>query len=179
MAKGTLVFEFETALDLENQMRAYLRMPLLQEVTLGEAEHASATAQDVLGVNGDGMSRASFTTKSSLIEKVYKSADQVDEERHASRLPAVDALPQAAPTTDEKAVGVVDAEPRNVGKEEKPPKEQNAPSITLENLGTAPYPELLAFCKSNPGVGLDVSKCQHEYFRKMVEIRIKTFLETK
>ena len=30
MAKGTLVFEFESALDLENQMRAYLRMPLLK-----------------------------------------------------------------------------------------------------------------------------------------------------
>ena len=44
MAKGTLVFEFESALDLENQMRAYLRLPLLREVVLKEAEKAPDTA---------------------------------------------------------------------------------------------------------------------------------------
>ena len=55
MAKGTLVFEFESALDLENQMRAYLRLPQLKEVTLGEAEQAPNMARGVLGKPGDGM----------------------------------------------------------------------------------------------------------------------------
>ena len=55
MAKGTLVFEFESALDLENQMRAYLRLPQLQEVTLGEGEQTADMVRGVLGKPGDGM----------------------------------------------------------------------------------------------------------------------------
>ena len=40
MAKGTLVFEFSTSLDLENQLRAYLRLPQLVEVALGEIDES-------------------------------------------------------------------------------------------------------------------------------------------
>ena len=81
MAKGTLVFEFESALDLENQMRAYLRLPQLKEVTLGEAEQAPDMARGVLGRPGDGMtfSASSLTappmagkTASGITEEVRK-----------------------------------------------------------------------------------------------------------
>jgi len=37
---------------------------------------------------------------------------------------------------------------------------------------------LLAFCEHNPAVGVDVSKCQAAFFRKLVEMKIKAFLET-
>lgn len=52
-------------------------------------------------------------------------------------------------------------------------------TLTLETLADAPYPELLAFCERNPGVGVDVAKSQPAFFRKLVEIKVKTFLETK
>ena len=69
MAKGTLVFEFESALDLENQMRAYLRLPLLREVMLKEAEKAPDTARGALGEPAEGMT---FTVSSEALPPSYK-----------------------------------------------------------------------------------------------------------
>ena len=69
MAKGTLVFEFESALDLENQMRAYLRLPLLKEVMLKEAEKAPDTARGALGEPAEGMT---FTVSSEALPPSYK-----------------------------------------------------------------------------------------------------------
>ena len=43
MVKGTLVFEFSSALDLENQLRAYLKLPKLVEITLGQLDAPSNT----------------------------------------------------------------------------------------------------------------------------------------
>lgn len=80
------------------------------------------------------------------------------------------AVTQAAEPFKEALKAMVDATPT---------PEQNAPAITLETLANAPYPELLAFCEHNPGVGVDVSKCQQAFFRKLVEMKIKTFIETK
>ena len=169
MAKGTLVFEFESALDLENQMRAYLRLPQLKEVTLGEAEQTPDMVRGALGKLGDGMT---FSVSSEALPRSYKP------EHHAIIQPTV----VGGMVAPEEPV-VTAAEPAKEALkamvETAPPPEQNAPALTLENLCTAPYPELLAFCEHTPAVGVDVSKCQAAFFRKLVEMKIKTYLETK
>ena len=164
MAKGTLVFEFESALDLENQMRAYLRLPQLKEVTLGEAEQAPDTARGALGEMGNGMTfSASSLTASPM---AGKTASGITEEVRKLNQEAAEVLVGADAPVAEKVETV-------------PASEQNVPTLTLETLATAPYPDLLAFCEHNPAVGVDVSKCQASFFRKLVEMKIKAYLETK
>jgi hypothetical protein len=166
MAKGTLVFEFESALDLENQMRAYLRLPLLKEVTLGEAEQAPDTARGALGEMGNGMTfSASSLTASPM---AGKTASGITEEVRTLNQEAAEVLVGADAPVAEKVETV-------------PASEQNVPvpTLTLEMLADAPYRDLLAFCEHNPAVGVDVSKCQASFFRKLVEMKIKAYLETK
>lgn len=164
MAKGTLVFEFESALDLENQMRAYLRLPQLKEVTLGEAEQAPDTARGALGEMGNGMTfSASSLTASPM---AGKTASGITEEVRKLNQEAAEVLVGADAPVAEKVETV-------------PASEQNVPTLTLEMLADAPYRDLLAFCEHNPAVGVDVSKCQAAFFRKLVEMKIKAFLETK
>ena len=164
MAKGTLVFEFESALDLENQMRAYLRLPQLKEVTLGEAEQAPDTARGALGEMGNGMTfSASSLTASPM---VGKTASGITEEVRKLNQEAAEVLVGADAPVAEKVETV-------------PASEQNVPTLTLEMLADAPYRDLLAFCEHNPAVGVDVSKCQAAFFRKLVEMKIKAYLETK
>ena len=165
MAKGTLVFEFESALDLENQMRAYLRLPLLKEVMLKEAEKAPDTARGALGEMGNGMTfSASSLTASPM---AGKTASGITEEVRKLNQEAAAATKVAEPVKEESKP-VLEAAP-----------EQNVPTLTLETLADAPYPDLLAFCEHNPAVGVDVSKCQASFFRKLVEMKIKAYLETK
>lgn len=166
MAKGTLVFEFESALDLENQMRAYLRLPLLKEVTFGGAEQAPDTARGALGEMGNGMTfSASSLTASPM---AGKTASGITEEVRKLNQEAAEALVGAVAPVAEKVETV-------------PAPEQNVPvpTLTLEMLADAPYRDLLVFCEHNPAVGVDVSKCQAAFFRKLVEMKIKTYLETK
>jgi len=164
MAKGTLVFEFESALDLENQMRAYLRLPQLKEVTLGEAEQAPDTARGALGEMGNGMTfSASSLTASPM---AGKTASGITEDVRKLNQEAAEVLVGADAPVAEKVETV-------------PASEQNVPTLTLETLATAPYPDLLAFCEHTPAVGVDVSKCQASFFRKLVEMKIKAYLETK
>jgi hypothetical protein len=164
MAKGTLVFEFESPLDLENQMRAYLRLPLLKEVTFGEAEQAPDTARGALGEMGNGMTfSASSLTASSM---AGKTASGITEEVRKLNQEAAEVLVGADAPVAEKVETV-------------PASEQNVPTLTLEMLADAPYRDLLAFCEHNPAVGVDVSKCQASFFRKLVEMKIKAYLETK
>ena len=172
MAKGTLVFEFESALDLENQMRAYLRLPLLKEVMLKEAEKAPDTARGALGEMGNGMTfSASSLTASPM---AGKSASGITEEvrtlNQEAAAAAVAAATKVAEPVKEESKPVLEAAP-----------EQNVPvpTLTLEMLADAPYPDLLTFCEHNPAVGVDVSKCQAAFFRKLVEMKIKAYLETK
>ena len=170
MAKGTLVFEFESPLDLENQMRAYLRLPLLKEVTLGEAEQAPDTARGVLGRPGDGMTfSASSLTASPMAGKTASGiTEDVRKLNQEAATAAVAAATKVAEPVKEESKPVSEAAP-----------EQSIPALTLETLADAPYPELLAFCEHTPAVGVDVSKCQAAFFRKLVEMKIKAFLETK
>ncbi len=166
MAKGTLVFEFESPFDLQNQMRAYLRLPLLKELMLKEAEKAPDMARGALGELGDGMT---FSASSLTVPPMAgKTASGITEEVRKLNQAAAEAL-----------VGAVAPVAKKV--ETVPAPEQNVPvpALTLETLATAPYPELLAFCEHTPAVGVDVSKCQAAFFRKLVEMKIKTYLETK
>ena len=169
MAKGTLVFEFESPLDLENQMRAYLRMPLLREVMLKEAEKAPDMARGALGELAEGMT---FSVSSEALPPSYKP------EHHRITEPTVVGgmvAPEESVATPAEPV----KEGLKAGAETTPASEQNAPALTLETLATAPYPDLLAFCEHTPAVAVDVSKCQAAFFRKLVEMKIKAFLETK
>ena len=185
MAKGTLVFEFESALDLENQMRAYLRLPQLQEVTLGEGEQTADMVRGVLGKPGDGM-----TFSVSSVEPVV-AAQHGAEATEFNTTPTVGRTASGIPEevgkgnqgTAAAAVAAATKVAEPVKEESKPMSEavpeQNTPALTLETLATAPYPDLLAFCEHTPAVGVDVSKCQAAFFRKLVEMKIKTYLETK
>jgi len=164
MAKGTLVFEFESVLDLENQMRAYLRLPLLKEVAFGGAEQAPDMARGALGEMGNGMTfSASSLTASPMADK---TASGITEEVRKLNQEAAEVLVGADAPVAEKVETV-------------PAPEQSIPALTLETLATAPYPELLAFCEHTPAVGVDASKCQASFFRKLVEMKIKAYLETK
>lgn len=177
MAKGTLVFEFETALDLENQMRVYLRLPKLQEITLGELEAEGETAQPVTRVVPGGTTSGSASSRS-FTYYTYPEARAVE-------APPI-AVPPLSPVEPTNAIV---EEAGKIAQEDAAKLERQAnsqgvavdetPPVTLETLGEVEYPALLAFCERNPGVGLDVSKCQHEYFRKFVEMKVKIWLETK
>ena len=170
MAKGTLVFEFESALDLENQMRAYLRLPLLKEVMFGGAEQAPDTARGALGKLGDGMtfSASSLTAPPMAGKTASGITEEVRKLNQEAATAAVAAATKVAEPVKEESKPVSEAAP-----------EQSIPALTLETLADAPYPELLAFCEHTPAVGVDVSKCQAAFFRKLVEMKIKAFLETK
>ena len=168
MAKGTLVFEFESPLDLENQMRAYLRLPLLREVmfgTLTQASNVPAIEPTKAQVEEAGKiaseTAQAIRTASGIAEEVRK----LNQEAAAA---AVAAATKVAEPVKEESKPVSEAAP-----------EQSIPALTLETLATAPYPDLLVFCEHNPAVGVDVSKCQASFFRKLVEMKIKTYLETK
>lgn len=190
MAKGTLVFEFFSALDLENQMRAYLRLPQLKEVALGELETEIAK-RSVLGKPGEGMTVAK--TASGIEEEVRK----FNAEAAAAHMAAV-AAEAVAPVVD-KMAKIVAAPPEPPATQEQPapisapttpveqvqtaaPATQSGPvveTVTLETVETVPYEELLAFCERNPVTGMDVTKCKPSFFRKLVEMRVKAYLETK
>ena len=170
MAKGTLVFEFESALDLENQMRVYLRMPQLKEVIFGTltpvsdvpaSEPTKAQVEQVRQISKE--TAELIRTTSGITEEVRKLNQEAAAATVAAAAKVVEPAKEALKAMVETA----------------PPPEQNVPTLTLETLADAPYRDLLVFCEHNPAVGVDVSKCQAAFFRKLVEMKIKTYLETK
>ena len=180
MAKGTITFEFESLPDLQRQMWAALGpMSLMAD--------AASTLPAGTVYYSDGRKPMHIpTTQATPFEPTKAQVDAagefaketVDAIRTAS---GIDAAGRQA--DKEAAVATQAAEPvkeeLKAGAETTPASEQNTPALTLETLATAPYPELLAFCKHTPAVGVDVSKSQPEFFRKLVEMKIKTYLETK
>ena len=72
---------------------------------------------------------------------------------------------------------VTQAEPKEEAKVEPKEEAKAEPKVTLENLSTVPYGELLAFCDANPDIGVNTQKCVQEFFRGYVETRIRTYLE--
>jgi hypothetical protein len=175
MAKGTLVFEFETAFDLENQMRAYLRLPKLQEITLGELEGEEATTQPVTRVVPGGTTFGSASSRSFTYPDAGADAGAVE-------APPI-AVPPLSPVEPTKAIveeaGKIAQDELERQANSQAVAADETPPVTLETLGEVEYPVLLAFCKSNPGVGVDVSKSQQEFFRQFVEMKVKIWLETK
>lgn len=185
MAKGTFTFEFESLADLQRQMWAALGpMSLMAD--------AAAKGLCPQPVQADAARTLPAGT-------VYYS-----DGREPTHIPATQATPEAGEIAKETADAIrtasgIDAAGRQADKEAAaatqaaepvkealkdmvgatPTPEQNTPAITLETLANAPYPELLAFCERNPGVGVDVAKCQATFFRKFVEMKVKTYLETK
>lgn len=51
--------------------------------------------------------------------------------------------------------------------------------LSLEEIESAEYDKLLEFCRQNPEIGVDAEKSQPPFFRKRVEMKIRTFLETQ
>lgn len=194
MAKGTITFEFESLPDLQRQMWAALGpMSLMADAAAKGLcpQPVQADAARTLPAGtvcySDGWEPTYIpTTQATPFEPTKAQVDAAGEiaKEIADAIRTASGIDAAGRQADKEAAAATQtAEPVKETLKDMvgaiPTPEQNTPAITLETLANAPYPELLAFCKSNPGVGLDVSKCQHEYFRKMVEIRIKTFLETK
>jgi hypothetical protein len=180
MAKGTITFEFESLPDLQRQMWAALGpMSLMAD--------AASTLPAGTVYYSDGRKPTHIpTTQATPFEPTKAQVDAggefaketVDAIRTASGIDAV-----GCQADKEAAVATQAAEPvkeeLKAGAETTPAPEQNTPALTLETLATAPYPDLLAFCEHTPAVGVDVSKCQAAFFRKLVEMKIKTYLETK
>jgi len=158
MAKGTLVFEFETLADLAHQMRRVL----IDEVR-AELDRTMTIPGSVLSVVG----RPS---------QPQLGADAVDPAKTDKVDPTVaSAISEGMRQINRETAAAAAAVDDMIAEAEAP----TALEVTLENLCTASYPELLAFCEHNPAVGVDVSKCQAAFFRKLVEMKIKTYLETK
>lgn len=189
MAKGTITFEFESLPDLQRQMWAALGpMSLMADAAAKSLcpQPVQADAARTLPAgtvyHSDGREPTHIpTTQATPFEPTKAPVDAAGEiaKETADAIRTASGNDAAGRQADKEAAAATQAA--------EPVKEAlkdmvgatPTPAITLENLGTAPYPELLAFCKSNPEVGIDVSNSQQEFFRKYVEIRIKTFLETK
>ena len=166
MAKGTLVFEFVSLEDLRDQMQAQLR-----GLGLATFEQVAPTFVAL-----------------PTIEEMAKYADKQTAGKTASAI-AEDAAAEVVKATAEAVVPALKeamaaaqtaaATPEQAAPQPPPPAGQDAPALTLETLGNAPYPELLAFCDAHPEVGVNTATCQAAFFRKLVEMKIKTYLETK
>ena len=178
MAKGTITFEFESLPDLQRQMWAALGpMSLMAD--------AARTLSAGTAYYSDGREPTHIpTTQATPFEPTKVQVDAAGEfaKETVNAIRTASGIDAAGCHADKEGVTATKvAEPL---KEESKPvseaaPEQSIPALTLETLATAPYPDLLAFCEHTPAVGVDVSKCQAAFFRKLVEMKIKTYLETK
>ena len=175
MAKGVISFEFDSLRDLEKQLRAALGLGGLVEVPLGEVEHrAPCVYPELQPVPTKDLMKAAaqaFSSPCSMVGKTAVPLPELSEEAKAA--PPAEVPPAAAQAAP------LPVAPSTAGPAVPPPPEQNAPTLTLETLAAAPYPELLAFCACNPEVGVNPEKCGPTFFRPLVESKIKTYLETK
>ena len=178
MAKGTITFEFESLPDLQRQMWAALGPMSLM------ADAASTLPAGTMYYNDGRKPTHIPTTQATPFEPTKAQVDAAGEfaKETVDAIRTASGIDAAGCQADKEAAALTKvAEPV---KEESNPvpeaaPEQSIPALTLETLATAPYPDLLAFCEHTPAVGVDVSKCQAAFFRKLVEMKIKTYLETK
>jgi hypothetical protein len=166
MAKGSITFEFDTLADLARQMR----MLLVDEVR-GELDRA-------MGLSATVKSAVHVSSPSLATTEAGGAVGGACVENGADLTVAPTEIPEQVHQINRETIAVAAAMSTMI-KEAKAPAKRDAPDITLENLATAPYPELLAFCECTPEVGVDVSKSQPPFFRKLVEMKIKTYLESK
>lgn len=173
MAKGTITFEFESLPDLQRQMWEALGTDAARTLPGGTVYYNDGREPTHIPTTQATPSEPAKARVDEAGEIAKETADAI---RTASGIDAVGRQADKEAAVATKVAGPVKEESKPVS--EAAP-EQNTPAITLETLANVPYPELLAFCKSNPEVGVDVSKCQNEYFRKFVEMKVKIWLETK
>ena len=191
MAKGTLTIEFDSVVDLLQQLRlmvdAAALMAIKQVVIPAHtaADTPKATERAQIGkpdplyptAEPDEMEKAPETPRGVL----GKLGDGM------THLPAVETVTCGPQTVSQSSQATTVVAPQ------EPPKDmassavpQQAPEhsevtkadVTLENLSGAPYEALLEFCEQNPGVGINVAKCGAAFLRPMVEHKIKAFLTT-
>lgn len=194
MAKGTITFEFESLPDLQRQMWAALGpMSLMADAAAKGLcpQPVQADAARTLPAGtvyySDGREPTHIpATQATPFEPTKAQVDEAGEiaKETADAIRTASGIDAAGRQADKEAAAATQAaEPVKEALKDMvgatPTPEQNTPAITLETLADAPYPELLAFCEHNPAVGVDVSKCQAAFFRKLVEMKIKTYLETK
>lgn len=188
MAKGTLTITFDSIEDLYVQLRGMLGYmqgsvilsgavaegSILQEKirTMGaviikepeaaapspEPKTASGIEAEVRKANADAAVKALALEKATVVEVVAPVVEKPAELNAAPTPAPVEQVQTAAPATQSGPV---------------------VETVTLETVETVPYEELLAFCERNPVTGMDVTKCKPSFFRKLVEMRVKAYLETK
>jgi len=132
------------------------RIPPAIEPTKAQVEEVRKTNQEAVAALAE-MKMATIA-----------SAEEADE-KFGREVPVQEKVEQAVIGTHDEPKAAVST----------PPEEQNAPTVTLENYTTVPYPALLEFCILHPEIGVDASKCGPSFFRKLVETRVKNFLESK
>lgn len=163
MAKGKLIIEFDDAADLRRQLQMLMYgaewmgkaaptppAPLVP-LTPEQQDINPSSPRGVLGIVGMDM-QAERTAPAEPVPEAPKAPEPAKEPEKPAEKPA-----EASPT---------------------PPAAGDQVALTLETLGTAPYDDLLKFCEQNKVVGVDVEKNRQPFFRKLVEMRIRTHLET-
>lgn len=152
MAKGTLHIEFESAEDLLIQLRV-----LVSGVSIDTAR--SQPLFDTRGATGLEAPKA----------KEPAGSDTQPEKKAAVEPSAENKPPEPQRQEPEPLV-------EQVGAGDTAPA---AGGITLENLSSVPYPELLAFCQATPEVGIDATRSANPFLRPVVEHKVKAYLSTR
>ena len=199
MTKGVLTIEFDSVVDLLQQLRLMVDgaalMATKQVVVLARttADTPKATESAWLGMPPDPLNYPTAETeeRSQTVRgaqgklgdgKTFQKEPPTPEELAAEHAENDRRLEHAVQTgTTFVPVGQESAkDTAGAAVTQQPPEKSEADKaeVTLENLSGAPYEALLAFCEQNPGVGINVKMCQPTYFRKTVEHRIKAFLTT-
>lgn len=207
MARGMISFEFETLADLENQLKRALGLGqasaggvLLPVSPFKYPEPAPDGPRGVLGKPGDGMTFAGATTPGPQQAPIEPTKAQVEEQREISKENAAAVRTaesinaEVRQANKEAAASMIQAEiEAHIGpkiaaavslegsdkKPDTPVEGAPAADVTLDTLTTVDYSVLLAFCDQHPEVGVVTEKCKPTFFRKLVECKVKTYLETK
>jgi len=193
MAKGYITFEFDTLGDLEAQMRTALGLradrPFASTQLAPEVQQIPDTVRGVLGKVGDGMSSGrnappTIDEVRAFNQKAVAAHIEAEKALVVETLPILNATLAAAagvpPALSPVAQAVVDtAQETNHAADTATGIPATAPTVTLETLSTVEYSILLAFCDAHPEVGVNTATCQAAFFRKLVEHKVKTYLETK
>lgn len=167
-------------------------------------EPAPDGPRGVLGKPGDGMTFAGATTLGPQQAPIEPTKAQVEEQREISKenaaavrtaesinaevraankeaaAAAMGAVTQVVEPVKEALKTMLEGGPSPVQPlQEDVTVPAHMEDVTLDNLTTVDYPVLLSFCDRHPEVGVVTEKCKPTFFRKLVECKVKTYLETK
>jgi len=154
-----------------------------------EVQQIPDTVRGVLGKVGDGMSSGrnappTIDEVRAFNQKAVAAHIEAEKALVVETLPILNATLAAAagvpPTLSPAAQAAVDtALEANHAADTAAGIPATVPTVTLETLSTVEYSILLAFCDAHPEVGVNTATCQAAFFRKLVEHKVKTYLETK